>query len=151
MFSTYNRANSLELQQIANSDPTDEDCGGSSSGYSKCTPTGDAGDLTVWLPFAAQHGMNVLELYTVDAELAFDPCFCVLNGTSCGTGSNAGCTSGSFTALNGWTSTQQYQFFQQVGLGYQTACNPQEPSQSQTGAAGTCSYRDTINQQHAYH
>ncbi len=147
MFSTYNRANALELQQIANSDPTDTTCGGGPT-YPNCTPTGDAGDLTTWLPFAAQHGMNVLELYTVDAELAYDPCFCVLSGTNCGTGSNAGCTHGSFTALNGWTATQQHDFFQSVGLGY-TGCSPAS-GQTQTTAGGTCSYRDTINQQHEY-
>ncbi len=149
MFSAYNRGNPLELQQIANSDPSDTTCGGPPN-YANCNPNGDSGNLNDWLPFATQQGVNILELYAVDAELAFDPCFCVLNSSNCGSSPNGSCTHGSYTALNGLDTTQQVNFFQSVGLGYQTHCNPQETSQTQTNAIGNCSYRDTINKEHGY-
>jgi hypothetical protein len=131
----------LELQQVANSDPTDSTCG---TGGTNCLAGGDSGDLRVWLPFAVSENMNVLELYSVDADLAFDPNFCVLSGTSC--------TTGSYASLNGLSAAQQYEFFQPngtsgsgVGLGH--TC----PGSTQSSANGDCSYSTTINAQHGYH
>ncbi len=141
----YAQGSPLELQQIANSDPTDQTCG---TNGGNCSPTGDSGDIRVWLPFAVGTHLNVLELYSVDADLAFDPKFCFLSGTSC--------VSGSYTALNGLSAFQQYYFFQPngttgsgVGLGNTNSCYTGTGLQS--SALGDCSYRDTINAQHGYH
>src|SRR5712691_4698055 len=143
---SYTAGSPLELQQVANSNPFDSDCGG--AGGPSCNNNGDSGDLREWLPFAVTRHMTVLELYAVDADLAFDPCFCALSCsggscTSCG-GANSSCT-GSFS-LNSLTPAQQFNYFQGdgtpahsgVGLGH---C---DSSQTQSNAAGLCSYRDSI-------
>ena len=142
----------LELQQIANSDPTDQTCG---SGGGNCKPGGDSGDLRVWLPFAYQsRHLNVLELYSVDADLAYDPQFCVLNSGA------TMCISGSYGSLNGLSTAQQLKFFQPdatypppdksgAGLGNTNSCYT--GSGLQTGALGDCSYSTTINAAHGYH
>ncbi len=145
-FGTYfPRGSPLELQQIANSDPTDSTCGGGGT----CTPTGDSGDLRGWLPFVVSKHATILELYSVDADLAFDPNYCVLNSTP-----TPHCDTGSYGALNGLTTAQQLKFFQPtvtphdgsgVGLGNGCGGNPQ------TAARGDCSYMSTINAQHGYH
>jgi hypothetical protein len=154
-FNTYYAQGSpLELQQIANSDPTDQSCG---SGGVNCIPGGDSGDLRVWLPFAVgppSRHLNVLELYSVDADLAFDPQFCVLN-----VGATM-CISGSYGSLNGLSAAQQLKFFQPdatypppdksgVGLGNTNSCYT--GSGLQTGALGDCSYSTAINAAHGYH
>jgi hypothetical protein len=137
----------LELQQIANSDPTDQTCG---TNGANCIPGGDSGDLRVWLPFAYQsRHLNVLELYSVDADLAFDPQFCVLVAGNCDTGS--------YTSLNGLSTGQQLKYFQPdgidpksgVGLGNTNLCYT--GTGLQTLAQGDCSYRDAINLAHGYH
>ncbi|MGA7218509.1 MAG: hypothetical protein WBX38_09350 [Candidatus Sulfotelmatobacter sp.] len=87
--------------------------------------------------------MNVLELYAVDAELAFDPAFCFLNS-----GATA-CTTGSYTSLNGLTTIQQLQYFQSVGLGNTNLCYTGPGLQ--TSATGNCQYSQTIDLQHGYH
>ncbi len=77
---------------------------------------------------------------------------CVLNG------SVSACTSGSYSSLNGLTSMQQFNFFQNVatitgsgvGLGYGAACSPSAGSQTQTHATGNCGYRNAINKAHGY-
>lgn len=144
-FNTYvGQASPLELQQIANSDPTDSSCG---TGGANCVPGGDSGDLRVWLPFAVGRHLNVLELYSVDADLAFDPNFCVLSGSSCGTGS--------YSSINGLSGTQQYEFFQPVvgvtgsgvGVGNTMTCT----GYTQSSAMGDCSYEAAITTAHGYH
>jgi hypothetical protein len=136
----YAQGSPLELQQIANSDPFDELC---SSG---CVPGGESGDLRAWLPLAVTGHMNVLELYSVDADLAYDPYFCYLSGTTC--------VSGSYTSLNGLTVAQQYNYFNQTGTGSNNgvgigdACggNPQG-----SNAVGNCQYSTAINKAQGYH
>ena len=134
MFSLYQPGGSpLELQQIAPSDPHDESCG---TGGSNCVPGGDSGDLNVWLPFAVNQGVNVVELYSVDADLALDPNFCFLSTTPlplhCDTASSYG-------SLTGLSRSQQLDYFQYVGL----------PVQS--GATGNGSYANTVSTEHGYH
>lgn len=153
-FNTYFAQGSpLELQQIANSDPTDQNCG---TGGANCKPGGDSGDLRVWLPFAVTGHMNVLELYSVDADLAFDPQFCVLNANMPPTA----CIGGSYTSLNGLSAAQQLKFFQPdatpppadksgVGLGNTNSCYTGTGLQS--SALGDCSYSAAINTAHGYH
>ena len=137
----------LELQQIANSDPTDQTCG---TNGANCIPGGDSGDLRVWLPFAYQsRHLNVLELYSVDADLVFDPQFCFLVAGNCDTGS--------YTSVNGLSTAQQLKYFQPdgidpksgVGLGNTNLCYTGPGLQ--TLAQGDCSYRDAINLAHGYH
>ncbi len=87
----------IEGQQIDCSDPTAIWKGTSwVSGLENvsCFQLGSAptnksktGDLRVLLPYAKSKGLNFLELYNIDALLAFDPTYCVLSGASCGTGS----------------------------------------------------------------
>jgi hypothetical protein len=146
----YAQGSPLELQQIANSDPTDQDCG---SLGSNCVPSGDSGNLRVWLPFAVNgRHLNVLELYSVDADLAFDPQFCLLSGGMCGPGS--------YASLNGLSAAQQLKYFQPdagppapdksgVGLGNYHSCYTGTGLQG--SAQGDCSYRDAINAAHGYH
>lgn len=70
--------NNLELQTLSLSAPV------TVSGVNSGT-----GDLRPLLPFAVSHHMTILELYNLDALLAYDPNYCVLplvNGV-CGTGS----------------------------------------------------------------
>src|SRR5216683_2791845 len=70
--------NNLELQTLSLSAPVT--VSGVNSG---------AGDLRPLLPFAVSHHMTILELYNLDALLAYDPNYCVLplvNGV-CGMGS----------------------------------------------------------------
>ncbi len=74
----------LELQQLSLSDETDADCmhGHGTNGPNCGTPPQDSGDLRVWLPFAQQNHMTILELYYHDAGLAFDPLYCTnINGS----------------------------------------------------------------------
>jgi hypothetical protein len=74
----YQTNNNLELQTLSLSAPV------SVSGVNSGT-----GDLRPLLPFAVSHHMTILELYNLDALLAYDPNYCVLplvNGV-CGTGS----------------------------------------------------------------
>ncbi len=61
-----------ELQQLSLSDEENSmSCPGCG-----VPPNGNSGDLLVWLPFAVENHMTVLELYTLDAALAFDPNYC---------------------------------------------------------------------------
>ena len=72
----YQTNNNLELQQLGLSDPV----GLTNSG---------TGDLRPLLPFAVSRHMTILELYNLDALLAYDPQYCVISspGTGCGPGS----------------------------------------------------------------
>jgi len=134
----YPQGSPLELQQIANSDPFDSTC---SSG---CIVGTDSGDLRVWLPFAVTEKANVIELYSVDAELAYDPYFCNVVAGACG--------SGSYASLNGLSAAQQYDYFNDtgppagVGIGQACGGNPQGAV-----AVGNCQYSIAINQAHGSH
>jgi hypothetical protein len=75
----YQSNDNLELQQLSLSAPV------SASGVNSAT-----GDLRPLLPFAVSHHMTILELYNLDALLAYDPNYCVINSPDnglCGAGS----------------------------------------------------------------
>lgn len=113
----------LELQQLSLSAPI------------QISGTNDStGDLRQLLPFAVTRHMTILELYNLDALLAYDPNYCVLTGTAgeCGSGSVEIPT---ITLPAG----DQYQYFQAVG----------QPGQ--TGATGNGSYANVINQTEGQH
>jgi hypothetical protein len=77
-FNTYTTEGMpLELQQDSLSDPV----------HLTSSPTGDLRPL---LPFAVDHHVTIVELYDLDALLAYDPNYCVLNVPDnglCGAGS----------------------------------------------------------------
>jgi hypothetical protein len=110
----------LELQQIDCSNP----CAVSGCGASYFGQTGDTcflggvvpgktGDLRTLLPSVANsHHASIIELYSQDALLAFDPMFCNPNP------SPPSCTSGSgYDTFTGLTSKSQYYFFTEAGNG----------------------------------
>jgi len=134
---TFSQGSPLELQQIANSNPFDDTCG------SGCNPGGESGNLRVWLPFAVSSHLNVLELYSLDADLAYDPNFCVLTGSPCDTGS--------YGALNGLTTTQQHDYFQGAGTNTGVGLGPSCATGTQGGANGNCEYSKKINEAQGYH
>jgi len=68
----YRTNNNLELQQLGLSDPV---------GLTKST----TGDLRPLLPFAVSRHMTILELYNLDALLAYDPNYCVISVPDSGT------------------------------------------------------------------
>jgi hypothetical protein len=119
----YQSNDNLELQQLSLSAPV------AVSGVNNAT-----GDLRPLLPFAVSHHMTILELYNLDALLAYDPNYCVLplvNGV-CGSGSVQIPT----IVL---PPTAQPVYFQAVG----------QPGQS--GATGDGSYANVINQTDGQH
>ena len=125
MFNTYYTAGyPLELQQIDLSDPT-----------ASINPASETGDLRPLLPFAVQRHMTILELYSFDALLAYDPNYCVL-----ATPDNGTCGAGSIEIpVTVLPPQDQNPYFQLVG----------QPGQ--TGAKGDGSYATVINQTEGAH
>jgi len=121
-FNTYYETEpNLELQQRDLSDP---------AGL-----TGSlTGDLRPLLPFAVTRHMTVLEVYALDALLAYDPNYCVLNVPDTGV-----CATGSVSVAptdqppTNLPPQDQYPYFQAVG----------QPGQQ--GATGDGSYAGAIN------
>jgi hypothetical protein len=124
-FNTYYQSNdNLELQQLGLSAPV------SVSGVNSGT-----GDLRPLLPFAVERHMTILELYNLDALLAYDPNYCVLNVPD-----NGFCASGSIQIpAMVLPANAQEPYFQAVG----------QPGQS--GATGDGSYATVINQTQGQH
>ncbi len=117
-FNTYSTTlYPLELQQYDISDPT----GLNSSSHTQ--------DLRPLLPFAVGRHMTILELYSYDALLAFDPNYCVLTVPDTGV-----CTTGSVSIpAVVFPAANQYPYFQAVG----------QPGQQ--GATGDGSYATSVN------
>ena len=92
------------------------------------------GDLRPLLPFAVQRHMTILELYSLDALLAYDPNYCVLPavGGLCGAGSVQ-------IPIVTLPPQDQLPYFQAVG----------QPGQS--GATGDGSYAGVINSTEGQH
>jgi hypothetical protein len=86
------------------------------------------------LPFAVQRHMTILELYSLDALLAYDPNYCVLPAANglCGTGSVQ-------IPIIALPPADQLPYFQAVG----------QPGQS--GATGDGSYATVINSTEGQH
>ena len=92
------------------------------------------GDLRPLLPFAVERHMTILELYNLDALLAYDPNYCVLplvNGL-CGAGSIQ-------IPVLDLPPQNQPVYFQAVGLA------------TQSGATGDGSYAAVINSTQGQH
>lgn len=121
--SNYQSGIPLELQQAGLSAPV------AISGTNSAT-----GDLRPLLPFAVQRHMTILELYTLDALLAYDPNYCVLPATNglCGPGSVQ-------IPIIALPPQDQLPYFQAVG----------QPGQS--GATGDGSYAKVINSTEGQH
>jgi hypothetical protein len=107
----------LELQQLGLSAPV-----------AVAGTTSATGDLRPLLPFAVQRHMTILELYYLDALLAYDPNYCVLTGTV----GACDATSSVYIPTVELPAGDQYTYFQAVG----------QPGQ--TGATGDGSYETTI-------
>ncbi len=123
----YQTIPDLELQQRDLSDPLGM--------------TGSlTGDLRPLLPFAVERHMTILEIYALDALLAYDPNYCVLTVPDTGV-----CTTGSVSIAptdqppTNLPAPDQYPYFQAVG----------QPGQS--GATGDGSYASAINSTHGVH
>ena len=113
----------LELQQVGISAPI------SIAGTNSAT-----GDLRPLLPFAVQRHMTILELYSLDALLAYDPNYCVLPAV------NGLCAGGSVQIpITAFPAANQLPYFQAVG----------EPGQA--GATGDGSYASAINSTEGQH
>ncbi len=123
--SNYQTNDNLELQQLSLSAPVA--IAGTSSG---------TGDLRPLLPFAVERHMTILELYNLDALLAYDPNYCVLVSGSPGVCDAA--TSVSIPTIQ-LPAGDQYIYFQAVG----------QPGQ--TGATGDGSYKAVIDQTEGQH
>jgi hypothetical protein len=93
------------------------------------------GDLRPLLPFAVARHMTILELYNLDALLAYDPNYCVLTGTPGACDPNG---SVSIPVIQ-LPAGDQYTYFQAVG---QTG---------QSGATGDGSYAAVINSTEGQH
>jgi hypothetical protein len=113
----------LELQQAGLSAPV------AISGTNSAT-----GDLRPLLPFAVDRHMTILELYSLDALLAYDPNYCVLPAVNglCGAGSVQ-------IPIITLPPQDQLPYFQAVG----------QPGQS--GATGDGSYAAVINSTEGQH
>ncbi len=124
-FNAYFATNdNLELQQLSLSAPV------AVSGVNSGT-----GDLRLLLPFAVSHHMTILELYNLDALLAYDPNYCVLNVPD-----NGLCAPGSVQIPTiVLPATAQEPYFQAVG------------QKGQAGATGDGSYAAVINQTNGQH
>jgi hypothetical protein len=123
-FNTYAKTGiPLELQQLGLSAPVQL------SGMDDST-----GDLRPLLPFAVQRQMTILELYSLDALLAYDPNYCMLPATNglCGPGSVQ-------IPIITLPPQDQLPYFQAVG----------QPGQS--GATGDGSYAKVINSTQGQH
>lgn len=115
----------LELQQASLSAPVPI------SGTDSAT-----GDLRPLLPFAVDRYMTILELYALDALLAYDPNYCVLVPGSPGTCNSASSVSIPTIQL---PAGDQYTYFQAVGQSVQA------------GATGDGSYAATIKSTQGQH
>lgn len=144
----YQNASPLELQQISLSDEQDGNCSTQSPPpLNACgTPPRDSGDLRVWLPFAVSNHVSVIELYYLDAALAFDPNYC----TSIIGGLCSGYSIGTNTFL---TQTLQATFMNDVGQGSTTGVNNCPLGTTGAGGAstGNCAYANAINAAHGPH
>lgn len=123
-FDTYYQTGiPLELQQAGLSAPV------AISGTNGAT-----GDLRPLLPFAVDRHMTILELYSLDALLAYDPNYCVLPAVNglCGAGSVQ-------IPIVALPPQDQLPYFQAVG----------QPGQS--GATGDGSYATVINSTDGQH
>ena len=122
-FNTYDSMGiPLELQQDSLSDPT----------HLTNSPTGDLRPL---LPFTVERHATIVELYDLDALLAYDPNYCVLNvpdNGKCGTGSVE-------IPVIVLPPQDQEPYFQAVG------------QQGQAGAKGDGSYAAVINSTQGQH
>lgn len=120
----YLSNNNLELQTLSLSAPVPI------SGTMNST-----GDLRTLLPFAVDRHMTILELYNLDALLAYDPNYCVLNVPD-----NGLCGPGSVEIpVIVFPPANQEPYFQAVG----------QPGQS--GAKGDGSYAAVINNTEGQH
>ncbi len=153
-FQIYHGAQApLELQQISLSDPLDSTCAypQSPNNPAGCAspPNGDSGDLRIWLPFAVANYADVIELFYLDAALAFDPNYCTaftgVEGSACvpGPGGSGYTITNSGTFL---TAAQQGQFFNTVGQGANCPGGPGGGI-----GQGNCSYATAINNAHGPH
>jgi hypothetical protein len=124
-FNTYYQSGiPLELQQAGLSAPV------AIAGTNSAT-----GDLRPLLPFAVDRYMSILELYTFDALLAYDPNYCVLPAV------NGLCGAGSVQIPTiTLPPTDQLPYFQAVGQ-----------AGTQSGATGDGSYATVINQTEGQH
>jgi hypothetical protein len=92
------------------------------------------GDLRPVIPFALERHMTILEVYMLDALLAYDPNYCVLTKPDTGV-----CTTGSVSVAptdlppTDLPPEDQYPYFQAVG------------QSGQVGATGDASYAAAIN------
>jgi hypothetical protein len=126
MFNNYYLSNdNLELQQLGLSAPV------SVQGVNSGT-----GDLRPLLPFAVSRHMTILELYNLDALLAYDPNYCVINVPDNGLCNANGSVQIPLIVL---PADAQEPYFQAVG----------QPGQS--GATGDGSYAATINSTEGQH
>ncbi len=127
-FDTYYQSEPfLELQQRDLSDPIGL--------------TGSlTGDFRPLLPFAVERHATVIEIYALDALLAFDPNYCVLTVPDTGV-----CTTGSVSIAptdqppTNLPAQDQYPFFQAVGM------------PGQQGATGDGSYASAIASSQGVH
>jgi hypothetical protein len=123
----YEMEPNLELQQRDLSDPV-----GATQSLT--------GDFRPLLPFAVQRHATIIELYSLDALLAFDPNYCVLTVPDTGV-----CTTGSVSVAptdqppTNLAPKNQYLYFQAVG----------QPGQK--GATGDGSYAGAIDSAHGAH
>ena len=120
----YTQGMPLELQQDSLSDPTATNISSS--------PTGDLRPL---LPFAVERHATIIELYDLDALLAYDPNYCILNKPD-----NGLCATGSIEIpIIVLPPQDQEPYFQSVG------------QQGQAGAKGDGSYAAVINSTEGQH
>ncbi|HYM78984.1 MAG TPA: hypothetical protein VE377_23625 [Candidatus Dormibacteraeota bacterium] len=118
----YQQGMPLELQQDSLSDPTH---------LTKSL----TGDLRPLLPFAVERHVTIVELYDLDALLAYDPNYCVLNVPD-----NGQCALGSVIIPTIVLPPQdQEPYFQAVG------------QKGQAGATGDGSYAAVINSTQGQH
>lgn len=114
-------------------------------------PPGLTQDLRTLYPFATSNYASILELYSQDALLAFDPKFCVLSGGSCDISTGGG---GDSFGTN-LSAATQYGFFQYVGIGKGTSgtstCAATYNQTPQTGSNGDCSYAQYVTAAHGPH
>jgi len=141
---SYKNGSPLELQQISLSDPDDSQCDSMTSPppLNACgIPPRDSGDMRTWLSFAVTNHMSVLELYYLDAALAFDPNYCAsFNMFGECVGYSVGNSSNTFL-----TTALQATFMNEVGQG--SKCSP--PVSGAGGAStGNCAYATAINAAH---
>jgi len=123
--SDYQLGIPLELQQADLSAPV------SIAGTTSATA-----DLRPLLPFAVDRHMSILELYSLDALLAYDPNYCVLVPGNAGA---CDATNSVYISPIELPPGDQYTYFQAVG----------QPGQA--GATGDGSYASTINSTEGQH